>query len=284
MKRLFLLLICAALLAACSSTRFVYNRLDWFASWQIGKYVDLDDASEAAFESGFAALWQWHRGTQLPLYARDLRELADAAAGPLSQDQLDAFLARADGHADRVLREALPGAARVFQAMDDAQVAHLLKRVAERRAERLADDAKRSPEEQRERAFESMEKNLKRWLGSTTPEQKQRVREWVDARSYTPELWQRYAETWWAEFATLLAARREPEFEARLRDFLLQPQLPGSADVERQRRADNRSAMAMLAGLSDTLTTRQRTHFQAELRALARDLDILVADGEKKAG
>ena len=262
-------------LAACSATKLVYNKLDWFASWQLGKYVELRGTSEALFESGFASLWQWHRATQLSLYAKDLRELADAATTPLSPVQARDFLQRANGHAERMLIEALPAAAKVIQAMDDEQIAGLLERMAENRAERIEEHAELNAEERRERTAKNLLKNLKRWLGSASPEQKQRAQDWIAARPDHSALWQRYDEQWAAAFVELLAVRSEPDFPARLRGLLLEAKLPDSSAVREAQLRDNEAGTGLMSELSGMLSPEQRAHFQQELRDLGEDLEAL---------
>ncbi|MGQ0586365.1 MAG: hypothetical protein ACT4PK_04085, partial [Gammaproteobacteria bacterium] len=107
------------LLTSCSTLKFAYNRADWFGSWEFGKYVELEGAAEEAFDTGFDALWRWHRGTQLEVYASDLREIAEAARGPLTREQVDGYFKRASAHGRRLLEEALPPLARVLAALDD---------------------------------------------------------------------------------------------------------------------------------------------------------------------
>jgi hypothetical protein len=276
MKRI-LLLAGAALLSACSATKLVYNNLDWFASWRIEKFVELDGPSEALFTSGFETLWRWHRTSQLSLYASDLRQLADAAGSPLAREQVLSFIQRANDHGERLLNEALPAAVKVFQAMDDKQVAGLLKRMAEHREERAQDDAELDPAERRKRTAKNMHKNLKRWLGSVSPEQNAYVEAWVAARRSDPALWQRNDEQWAAAFADLLAARAQPDFDARLRGLLTDPGLPGSGAVRELQNHNQKVFVELISDLSGTLSPAQREHFQSELRALAQDLETLAA-------
>ena len=265
-------------LAACSTTQLVYNKLDWFAAWQIGTYVELQGPSEALFENGFASLWRWHRATQLSLYAKDLRELADAAGSRLSPEQIQDFVRRANDHVEHLLDEGLPGAVNVFQALDDAQIAGLLKRMAERRAERAEEDSELDASERQNRTNKDMQKGLKRWLGAISTAQKERVQNWVAGRPSDLELWRRYNEQWAAAFAELLVARSQTDFGTRLRGLLLDPNLPATEAVNELRLRYNQSAAELMSEVSGTLSPKQRAHFQSELRALAQDLETLAME------
>ena len=62
LKPLRLLAVACTLLAVagCSGLKFGYNRLDWIASWQLGRFVDLDPEQEKLFGQRFKAFWSWH--------------------------------------------------------------------------------------------------------------------------------------------------------------------------------------------------------------------------------
>lgn len=275
-----LLAALALLLASCSTTKLVYNRLDWLVSWEVGEYVELEGRSKLLFDSGFAALWHWHRSTQLAAYARDLREIAAAAQGPVDEAQLRGWLDRADGHAERLFDEALPPTVQVLQSLDDAQIAGMLERMAEQREEEAGDEAELTPEEALERRVRAVTRGLRRWLGSASDAQKALVREWAATRRDDPEVWQRYGADWGRAFEQALAARAEPGFEGRLRKLFTDAELPDAAAVD-ELNAHNRDAfIGFLARLAPTLDARQRRRFHRALNALAEDLDELAAQAK----
>ena len=92
--------------------KFGYNRLDWIASWQLGRFVDLDPEQEKLFGQRFKAFWSWHRTTQLNLYVKDLRELAARVDQPLAAAEVEHYLHLSQEHAGRVLQEVVPDTAR----------------------------------------------------------------------------------------------------------------------------------------------------------------------------
>ena len=272
-----------ALLAGCSATKLVYNHLDWVASMRVGKYVDLEGPSKVLFHRGFESLWQWHRGTQLSLYARDLRELAAAAQQPLSREQVGAYLKRASQHATRLFDEALPASAQVFAAMDDAETRELVANINEERDERIAEDAAMTPEDLRRRDAKDMAKSLKRWLGPLDDAQRQRIEAWSHQRHYDHALAQAYYGHWMQQFQDTLDARARPEFPARFRALFAEPDVAERAAFQAQREFNNQQWIALMSDLTQTLSAAQRQHFQHELRDLAADLDALATDTRQAA-
>jgi len=266
-----------ALLASCSATKFAYNRLDWLVSWEIGKYVELEGPSKVLFDSGLASLWQWHRSTQLAAYARDLREIAAAASGPVTPEQIRGYVQRASDHGQRLFEEAIPPTAKVLQALGDEQVKGLLQKMAGERREEAEEDAERSPEASRKRSTRNVSRSMRRWLGGLSDAQHALVRDWAAARRDDPALWKRYGEQWGQSFEQTLAARARPDFEARLREVFGDPQLPDSAAIEELGSHNRENYIGLLAKLAPTLTGEQRRHLRKKLIGLAGDLEELAA-------
>ena len=271
------MLLALAAAAGCSSVKFGYNRLDWLVSWQIGKFVDLDREQEKLVAERLGEVWRWHRGTQLALYVRDLRELAERSAQPLDATQVERYLDLSQEHATRTLREVVPDFARVLGTFSDAQVRELLDNMAERRAERAAETAGLTAEQLRERAREQMLKGLKRWVGPATRDQQRRIVDWSNERQYAGTVWQQYEDAWAAAFTEVLAQRGAPEFEQRLAALFDDARVPYAEDMERLQQHNRKAWIGLMADLSASLTPEQRRHLRQRLLDLARDFEELSA-------
>jgi hypothetical protein len=271
-----LLVILAATLAGCGALKMTYNRLDWVAAWQVGRFVDLEPPQRDLFDESFREFWRWHRGTQLGLYVSDIRALATAIDRPLTPARVEEYLDRSQDHLARTLQELVPDTARVLRSFDDDQIAELTENLAERRRERAEESGNMSAEELREDAEERMVRNLKKWTGPLTREQKQRIKRWAGERVYAGSVWQQYQEAWASSFTDALAHRNEPAFEQRLSALFADAQVPYREDM-RKVQAHNRQAwITVMADLSGMLTPEQRRHAQARLRELAADLEELA--------
>jgi len=263
--------------------KLAYNRLDWLVAWEVDKYVELNGPSKVAFDSGFDSLWQWHRSTQLAGYARDLREIAEAAQGTLTREQIAGYFQRANDHGERLFLEALPPSARVLQALDGGQVRRLLEKMAEERQEEAEDEAERSPQEAREESERNVARSLRRWLGPLSDAQSALVRDWAAARRDDPALWKRYGEQWAAAFERTLTARAAPDFEARLREVFADPQLPDSAAIRELNDYNRENYLGLLAQLAPTLSAEQRRHLRKRLISIAEDLEDLARHRQQAA-
>lgn len=269
--------------AGCSGLKFGYNRLDWIASWQLGRFVDLEPEQKELFGERFKVFWQWHRSTQLSLYVRDLRELAARVDQPLTAAQVERYLDQSQDHAGRALQEIVPDTARVLQTFDDDQVRDLLANMAERRGERAKESAGLTAEEIREEAQDQMARNLKRWVGSLTREQERRIRDWSSERQYAGTVWHQYQEAWASAFTETLAHRRDPDFQQRLSVLFDNARVPYSEELEKVQQHNRASWIGLMADLSASLDARQRTHLRQRLTELAGDLEELAAQSPRAA-
>lgn len=275
MRLLRLAPLAVLLLAGCAGFKLSYNHLDFIAGWQVNRFVDLEPTQKRLFDDRFDDFWRWHRGTQLELYAADLRELIPAVERPLTAAQVQVYLERSREHLGRAMREAVPDTARLLQTLDDAQAAELVENLAERRRERAEEERDLDENELRERAAGQMEDNLERWIGSLSRDQLKRVDRWAAERRYAGTIWAQYQEAWAAAFAQVLVHRHEPDFPKRLGELFREPRLPGRAEMQALQDHNRGLWVALLADLSGTLTERQRRHLRERLATVADDLDEL---------
>ena len=260
----------AALLAGCSGLGLVYNRLDTLARFQIGRYVDLKPQQQSEFDQRFDALWRWHRTTQLPLYAQDLRELQQATAAPLSAAEVRAISERMQDRAEITSAEALRTAAPTLAALSDRQVQQLLAAIDERAAKERRKQHKLSDSDWAEKRADEAIGRLGEWAGSATPAQRQRIELWAAALARPPADAQAERRR---QFGELLQHRREPGFAEQLQRYGMEPfseeaAVPG----EKQRRATGE----LLADLSRMATPQQRRFLYDKLGAMARELETLA--------
>jgi len=267
---------CALLLAGCSVTRLAYDHLDTVLHWQASNYVDLNAQQKQSFDVEIQRLWSWHRHTQLPLYAAELRQLAaQVQAGALSREQFEACSNRVSTNWTDLLSEALPGYARLQVELSDTQVADMIQRIGKEIDRRSRKTQKLSEQGRRRHMIERMDDTLHDWIGRPNAQQRQLVEQWAArVQLSTPvEAQQRHASL--DRYAALLATRAQPGFEQRLHDFILSdtaddPHSPEAVERERW--------LQLLSDISATLEPAQREHLRTRLLDYAADFDALAAE------
>ncbi len=279
--RLVGVLLCAsAFLGACSAARFAYERLDWFARWQVGRYVSLTDEQTARFNAGFAEAWLWHRREELPLWIAELRQLAAAVDTPMPAEQISALIERFTQSISRVAVRLAPLACTLGAGLSDEQVADLLETVDEDidefREEQIEPDAAAV----RKFNLKALEKSLRRNFGALTPEQRARLRERNNARPSIAPAWLAYRQRRRAELATILEQRQSADFCPALTGLLLDGEALWTDEQKKVFAADRAQWLALFAELAPTLTAEQRERARARLIETADDLaELTTASG-----
>lgn len=271
-------------LGGCSATQFVYNRLDGWLGRQIDDYVALDRQQQAQVQQALDQAWDWHRSEELPLYAQQLRSLAQASQAPLSVEQVAAFSGQMSAALDRALARIVPEGCRVLASMSDDQVTRLIEN-AGARLERGARKELSAPEVRQRRASERrLLRQLRRWLGSVTPEQRALVREWSLERPVITTHWYAQRRLWNRHFAALLARRQHADFCPDFERLLRQPSALWDDEIRTALAQNHQRWLGLFARLSQTLSERQRTHLRADLQELAADFDALADARVRVAG
>lgn len=265
-------------LAGCSTVRLAYERLDWIARWEAGRYVSFTREQRSVFDRGFAEFWRWHREEELPVWIAELRSLA---ARTDTLDTLDrARLAQMSERYGQMLRrltaQLAPLACALGPELSNAQTEELLAAVDEDVDDFREEHVERSPEQAREDALEAIEKPLRRWLGHLDDEQRRMIRAWNDARPSVAQDWLDYRRRWRSELATTLAQRREASFCPRIERLIARGSELWTDTQQRAFAADRARWLDLFAALLPTLDDDQRQHVRRKLLALADDFEAVA--------
>ncbi len=276
-----LLLLALALLtttlAACSATRLAYSQLDWLIPRQLGDYVTLDSTQRAWLDARLQEHLAWHCRTQLPAYAEWLGTLrAELNGAPPSPEQLQDHVRQLETFIDALLVEIAPTAAELAVRLDQRQRDELFARLDRRLAEDRVKYLDPPPDQrQRERA-ERLEQRLRYWLGSLTPEQTARIRQWSAALpDQNAAVWLDNRQRLQAAARDLLAEPDERSARLRLTSLLEAPAVVYTPAYQRQFEQSRAQAIALTADLLRLATDRQRARLDRRLGGLMTDFQAL---------
>lgn len=275
--RLLILLLAVALTGCNAGARFAYNHLDRLALWKLGDYVTLDAPQKAAFRREFASIWTWHRSTQLPLYARDLRAFAATLeGGALQAEQIEAVLDTAEAHGQRLGQQFLPAAERLLPLMSDEQV----RRWRDERREKIErDEAERRDEtleQRRKRYIKEQREGLADWIGKLNPKQLALIDAAWQAelpllRDPGVRRQERLASL--ARYAALLDTRTQPGLAARIEAFD-----DGDSPAKARREAESARGRRLFVDLMQATDAPQRDKLRRRLLELAEDCEVLARE------
>lgn len=70
-----ILLFSLVFLVGCSSTTFIYNRIDFLLPWYLESYVDLNQEQRQNLNELLEPFFEWHREKELPIYSEMIGDL-----------------------------------------------------------------------------------------------------------------------------------------------------------------------------------------------------------------
>ncbi|MEH6608333.1 MAG: DUF6279 family lipoprotein [Halioglobus sp.] len=171
MKKRVSLILVVLLLAGCSSTTFVYNRLDFLLPWYLGDYVNLDRQQKKHLDELLEPFLSWHQTEELPVYLAILDDARARLDQPVSTDDLAELSAQVEAAWFRLEEEALDWLLNLGDQLSDQQMAGFIAELRAKQVEYEEEYLPRSDEEYREEARDNLRDNLQDYLGRLESEQ-----------------------------------------------------------------------------------------------------------------
>jgi uncharacterized protein DUF6279 len=272
-------LVCVLVLAASvgGCAKLVYNRLDSLAAWYVGNLVSLDDRQSSDLRAWLAQTLEWHRESELGRYATFLRELSAEVARPSNRAAYQRMSDRVEGFVADFAAQTAPQATRLLLELTPAQVEEFLANLEEKSNERSADSLKeiRKGTWQANRSKET-QRQVKRWTGAITEEQKLLVREMSQQIQPTTEEWQESQRQWRTALRDAFSNRGTAE--ERILQLLREPDSQWTEQYKTKEASNREQVLLLLTALDASLTSAQREHMQRELTDLAERLDALTEE------
>lgn len=274
-----LLLIVVLLGLTACATRVAYRFMDWAVVWRVERYVSLDSEQKATFKEAIKEFQEWHRTTQLVLYAEHMHELKQRLAkGSLTADEVHAETDKVQVLLDTSLQRSLPDGAALLASFSDDQVAELLTSLAEKHLEYIEERVNISPQQQIEERIDQLEDFFNPWLGRFTREQQGWVQDWAASLEPYEHLSAQQRKLGEAQLAELLKSRDNlDELEAGLRQLMFHRKDHWHPDLIKATDRNQAHTYALVAKLMNNLNSRQS-------RRLERKFNSYINDFLKLAG
>ena len=275
LSRVLCVLLLVATAAGCA--KLVYNRLDSIAAWYVGNLVSLDDRQNSDLRSWLAQTLQWHREKELGRYAAFLRELSTEVARPSNRAAYQHVLAQIEGFVTDFTEQTAPQATRLLLELSPAQVEEFLANLEEKSHERSADSLKeiRNGSWQANRIKET-QRQVQRWTGTVTEEQKVLVREMSQQIQPTTQEWLESQQQWRTALRDAFSNRGTAQ--GRILQLLREPDSQWTAQYKTKEASNREQMLSMMIALDASLTQAQRQRMQRELNDLAGRLEALTEE------
>jgi hypothetical protein len=277
-KRVSLILL-VLLLAGCSSTTFIYNRLDFLLPWYLGDYVNLDRQQKKHLDQLLEPFLSWHRTEELPVYLAILDDARARLDQPVSAEDLAQLSAKVEAAWFRLEEEALDWLLDLGDQLSDQQMAEFIAELRAKQVEYEEEYLPRSDEEYREEARDNLRDNLQDYLGRLESEQSAILQ-------LASEQLVRSDAAWLSERARWLdTMERILQRDSGWQQSLLAAIADRDENVSQEYNDTFSHNLAVIQGaIADVLNSRtpkQDKRLKREIDALREDLETLIRQGQQ---
>jgi DNA-dependent RNA polymerase auxiliary subunit epsilon len=268
-------LICTLLLlGACSSTSFVYNRLDFIVPWYADDYVDLDAGQREQLDEMLVPFLAWHRQQELPRYIELLDDIQLRLDRPLAPDDVAASYAEVEQAWIRLQGQALAWVLELGDGLTDEQVEEFLEELQDQQLEYEKKYLRRSEETYRQESYDNFKDSLQDNLGRLDKAQRQRLLDASEELRRSDAIWLREREIWLQRMGVIL--QREPGWQEVMREAIQRrDQTTSSLYLE----TFDHNLQVVFAAVADVLNSRtpkQDKHLRSRLADLREELESLL--------
>ncbi|MEH6586824.1 MAG: DUF6279 family lipoprotein [Halioglobus sp.] len=272
-----LLVVALLTLAGCSSTTFVYNRLDFIVPWYVGKYVSLDREQKAFLGDQLQPFLDWHRTQELPAYLELLDGMEQMLDGSVSQEQV---AEAADQFEEAWLRIELRGLEWMLalgEQLSREQLEEFSESLREKQVEYEEEYLPRSDEKYREEAYDNLKDSVQDFLGRLDWGQRGILEQAAQDMHRADGIWLQERAAWMERRKTLL--QREEGWQQGIRDAIANREETTSPEYLEVFEHNSQVIFKALAQVVNTRSDKQDRRLRKKLADLREDLESLSSRG-----
>lgn len=266
----------AALLGGCAMVRIAYNNAEPLVRYTAHDYFDLDEGQSEQFRNRLLQFHDWHRRTELPVYADLLRTAVKRGANGVSLEDLTWAAEELRARYRVIITKAVEDAASILVTLTPPQIVELEKRLAKANA-KYAREFLPADEDRRFRAqAKRLVGRFKDWTGTLSDEQQDRIGRFVKAQMHTTQMRFENRKRWQREAVGLIRQVRTPkELAPRLADIFVQPANHRRPEYVQALVVWESDLTDLILDIDRTLTPEQRAHVLHRMQRYAEDFEAL---------
>jgi len=164
-------LIALIFLTGCSSTTFVYNRIDILLPWYLGSYVDLSRDQKQYLDELLIPFFNWHRHKELPRYAEIINSVQGLLDSEVEVKNIVLITQDVEESWFRLEDELLLWIIPLTKDLTDEQINNFLQVMQTKIIESENKYLKRNDQVYQKDNYKRLRKNLRRFIGTMNKEQ-----------------------------------------------------------------------------------------------------------------
>ena len=165
------LLFSLVFLVGCSSTTFIYNRIDFLLPWYLESYVDLNQEQRQDLNELLVPFFKWHREEELPKYALIIENLESILDEDIQIESIESITYDVEQSwfqlEDRMLIWMLPMA----RDLTNEQITELLQSMQTKVSQSENKYLNRNLQTYQNDNYKRLRKNLRRFIGGMNKDQ-----------------------------------------------------------------------------------------------------------------
>lgn len=268
-----------AVLSGCTLMRVTYNNAEPLVRYSAHDYFDLDEGQNEQFRKRLPQFHNWHRATELPLYAGLLRTAVRRGANGVRREDVTWAVQAVRERYAVLVTKAIQDAAPILATLTPAQIAELEKRLARSNAKYAKEFL---PEDERARHRAQFKRTLNRfkdWTDGLSDEQEARIEQFVKAHAKTTALRFDHRSRWQNEAVGLLRRHRTPATLAPpLIDLFIRPTAHRTPELNAALARWEADLVDLIVNLDRTLSAEQRAYAVRRMERYADEFEVLAGE------
>jgi len=272
--RTFCILVLGLILASCSGTTFVYNRLDVILPWYIDDYAELNGHQDAYLDEVLTPFLNWHRQQELPAYLSVIEDIDAHLDDTLTEADVAEIFSEFEAAWLRIEAKGLDWLLDLGGQLSEKQMSNVIAALWEQQEEFQEEYLERDDAEFYEDSYDNLLDNVEEFLGNVSDAQREQLRLAANALQRSDVEWLKERAEWIEELSVLLDS--EPGWERAVRDAV-QQRREKPALKYREIYTHNMSIIFnVVAAVVNSRSERQDKYLRNRLAELREDLKDLA--------
>ena len=188
-----ILLFSLIFLVGCSSTTFIYNRIDFLLPWYLESYVDLNQEQRQKLNELLEPFFEWHRGEELPKYVKIIEDFESILDEKIELASIEAITHEVEQSWFRLEDNMIAWVIPMTRELSNEQITEFLQTMQTKTAQNENKYLSRNLQTYQNDNYKRIRKNLRRFIGGMNKDQldlidiasKEMIRvdgQWIDNR------------------------------------------------------------------------------------------------------
>ena len=270
-------LIFVFLLVGCSTTTFIYNRIDFLLPWYLGNYVELTKDQNQYLDELLIPFFSWHRSEELPQYLEIINSTENILVGEIKPESIATISSNVEKSWFRLEREVLVWMVPLASDLNDEQIQSFLQVMQKKAIEYENKYLGRSDNDYRQDTYEKIRDNLQRFMGELSQQQLSIVRAYSEDMHRVDGVWFQNRNTLLISLASIL--ERDSGWEVRL--SRINQRDDAVSRSYRETYAHNLDVIYhLLAEVLNTRSEKQDQRLRRQLSKYRTDIETLINNNE----